>query len=54
MFSLEAMHEHETIFTRDSLNTLAMANGLELIQYRTFLLGGNQLFIFQVPEADQG
>ena len=54
LFSQEAMHEHETIFTRDSLNKLAMANGLELIQYRTFLLGGNQLFIFQVPEADQG
>ena len=54
LFSQEAMHAHETIFTRDSLNKLAMANGLELIQYRTFLLDGNQLFIFQVPEADQG
>ena len=51
LFSKEAMHEHETIFTRTSLNRLAEQNALELIQYRTFLLGGNQLFIFQASGA---
>jgi len=47
LFSKEAMHEHETIFTRNSLNSLAEENGLELIHYQKFLMGGNQLFLFQ-------
>jgi 2-polyprenyl-3-methyl-5-hydroxy-6-metoxy-1,4-benzoquinol methylase len=54
LFSKEAMHEHETIFTKNSLKNLAGQKGLELILYRTFLLGGNQLFIFQAAGVHPG
>ncbi len=47
LFSKEAQHEHETIFTLASLQSIAIDNGLELTQARKFLLGGNQLFICQ-------
>jgi 2-polyprenyl-3-methyl-5-hydroxy-6-metoxy-1,4-benzoquinol methylase len=45
LFSKEAMHEHETIFTPTTLQTIMEANGLELVHARNFLFGGNQLFI---------
>jgi 2-polyprenyl-3-methyl-5-hydroxy-6-metoxy-1,4-benzoquinol methylase len=47
LFSKEAMHEHETIFTPATLQTIVEANGLELVHARNFLFGGNQLFICQ-------
>jgi 2-polyprenyl-3-methyl-5-hydroxy-6-metoxy-1,4-benzoquinol methylase len=47
LFSKEAQHEHETIYTTGSMRNILEANGLELISARKFLLGGNQLFIGQ-------
>lgn len=45
LFSKEAAQEHNTIFTFSSMRTALNKNGLELVKYRSFLLGGNQLFI---------
>lgn len=43
LFSRAAMDEHATIFNRASLEPRLERNGLRLVHYRTFLLGGNQL-----------
>jgi 2-polyprenyl-3-methyl-5-hydroxy-6-metoxy-1,4-benzoquinol methylase len=45
LFSPLAVKDHETIFTRESLQTLLSECGLRLEKYQQFLLGGNQLFI---------
>jgi 2-polyprenyl-3-methyl-5-hydroxy-6-metoxy-1,4-benzoquinol methylase len=45
LFASQAVDEHETIFDYQTLRKLLEANGLETISYRTFLLGGNQLFV---------
>jgi SAM-dependent methyltransferase len=48
VFSMEAAHEHEFIFTRHLLQAQLERNGLKVIRYSTFLLGGNQLFVCQL------
>lgn len=45
LFSQRAVEVHETIFTRDALQTLLNDCGLNLERYQPFLFGGNQLFI---------
>jgi SAM-dependent methyltransferase len=45
LFSLEAMQEHKTIFTRDTLVDCLGQHGLRLNLFRYFLFGGNQLFV---------
>jgi len=49
LFYMEAVREHETIFTYDALRARLERTGLKVIYYQSFLLGGNQLFICQLP-----
>jgi 2-polyprenyl-3-methyl-5-hydroxy-6-metoxy-1,4-benzoquinol methylase len=45
LFSQDAADEHEEMFDRDSLSTLAQGVGLNVQHYVRFLAGANQLFI---------
>jgi 2-polyprenyl-3-methyl-5-hydroxy-6-metoxy-1,4-benzoquinol methylase len=47
LFSRHASEEHEDLLGRSSLVSLASACGLQLVRYEHFLLGANQLAIFQ-------
>ncbi len=47
VFSMEAAQAHQTIFTRGDLRVHLQRNGLRIIHYRRFLLGGNQLCVCQ-------
>jgi SAM-dependent methyltransferase len=47
LFYLEAVREHETIFTYDALRARLERNKLKIIHFQSFLLGGNQLFVCQ-------
>jgi 2-polyprenyl-3-methyl-5-hydroxy-6-metoxy-1,4-benzoquinol methylase len=45
LFSRQAAAEHETLFNRAALLRLAVSAGFELVHYRRFLLGANQLAV---------
>ncbi|NMC14170.1 MAG: class I SAM-dependent methyltransferase [Chloroflexi bacterium] len=45
LFSKQAVKEHHTIFSPTSMHTALIQNGLKLVTYKRFLMGGNQLFI---------
>lgn len=45
LFSMEAVQGHESIFTCDALRACLERDGLDVIYYKSFLLGGNQLFV---------
>ena len=45
IFSQTATEEHIEIFTFHTLKPMLQANRLKIIQYKKFLLGGNQLFV---------
>jgi 2-polyprenyl-3-methyl-5-hydroxy-6-metoxy-1,4-benzoquinol methylase len=47
MFYKEAANAHATILTREALQTRVQRNGLKIVKYQRFLLGGNQLFVCQ-------
>jgi len=47
LFSREAMHEHETLLNFRQLRDTADKAGLEIVHYRRFLCGANQLFILR-------
>lgn len=49
LFYMDAVRQHQTIFTYDGLRVRLERNGLNTIHYQTFLLGGNQLFVCQLP-----
>jgi 2-polyprenyl-3-methyl-5-hydroxy-6-metoxy-1,4-benzoquinol methylase len=54
LFSREAAAEHHIIFSRERLATMLQPHGLVLERYRTFLLGGNQLFVCRLAGAVAG
>lgn len=45
LFYIEAAHDHKIIYDRHSLQQLLDRHGMRMLQYRTFLLGGNQICI---------
>ncbi len=45
LFSMIAVHDHEIIFSYQSLHPILSDCGFIISTYRRFLLGGNQLFI---------
>jgi SAM-dependent methyltransferase len=45
LFSRAAVEDHEIIYTPASLDRLLSRHQLRLVHYRSFMLGGNQLFI---------
>ena len=47
LFSREANEEHEALLDRRRMEEIARASGLRLVIYRRFLLGANQLALFQ-------
>lgn len=47
LFSREAAAEHETFFDRPALLRLAASAGFQLVHYRRFLLGANQLAVLR-------
>ncbi len=47
LFSREAHDEHQTLLDHRQLSQLGMACGLELLRYRRFLCGANQLVVFR-------
>jgi SAM-dependent methyltransferase len=47
IFSSDAAEEHHSLLNRDALQALAAASGLRLVEYRRFLLGANQLAVFE-------
>jgi len=51
LFSRHANEEHEILFDRNKLNAVAESAGLELVLYKRFLLGVNQLAIFRCIRA---
>jgi SAM-dependent methyltransferase len=54
VFSREAAAEHETLFGRAALLRLAAAAGFQMVLYRRFLLGANQLAIFEPAPQEPG
>jgi 2-polyprenyl-3-methyl-5-hydroxy-6-metoxy-1,4-benzoquinol methylase len=50
LFSRHAHEEHETLLGQSELKTVATKANLGLGSYRKFLLGANQLVVFQFPE----
>ena len=51
VFSRVAAGEHYLIFSRARLAAMVRPHGLDLVHYRSFLLGGNQLFVCQAQPA---
>ncbi len=49
LFSMVAVHDHETIYTHNMLRLLLEKNGLSIAHYQRFLRGGNQLFVCMLP-----
>ena len=47
LFSKEASLEHQALLDYSSMNRIASECGLDIIHYRRFLLGANQLFILK-------
>jgi SAM-dependent methyltransferase len=47
-FSMIAVRDHETIYTKTKLRSLLEKNGFALIHHRSFLIGGNQLFVYSL------
>lgn len=47
LLSKEAAHEHKSFLNREDLSEIASLSGGNLIFYKRFLLGMNQLFIIQ-------
>jgi SAM-dependent methyltransferase len=47
LFYREARDDHETMFSRPALEPRLSRSGLQIIRYKKFLLGGNQLFVCQ-------
>lgn len=47
LFSQDASEEHEQLLDRNALEELGRAAGLRMVQFRSFLLGVNQLVVFQ-------
>ena len=45
-FSHHAHEEHEELFDREKLAEVGQASGLQLVDYRRFLFGANQLAVF--------
>lgn len=45
LFYKSALEEHELVFTFDSLQEFLARSGLNVIHYKRFLLGGNQMFV---------
>ncbi|PWB38882.1 MAG: methyltransferase type 11 [Parcubacteria group bacterium] len=45
IFSRAAHEEHEHLFDKKSFNLILPASGLEILEYRRFLFGMNQLFV---------
>jgi 2-polyprenyl-3-methyl-5-hydroxy-6-metoxy-1,4-benzoquinol methylase len=46
LFSRHANEEHETLFDKETLDAIALSAGLNLVLYKRFLFGVNQLAIF--------
>lgn len=44
-FSMIAVRDHEIIYTKTRLQSLLEKNGFTIIHNRSFLIGGNQLFV---------
>jgi 2-polyprenyl-3-methyl-5-hydroxy-6-metoxy-1,4-benzoquinol methylase len=47
LFSNHASHEHETFLDKDDLKRFASSEGFEMISYRRFLFGMNQVAVFK-------
>jgi 2-polyprenyl-3-methyl-5-hydroxy-6-metoxy-1,4-benzoquinol methylase len=54
LFSVAAMQEHKTIFTRDTLSDCLWQNGLRVSLFKPFLFGGNQLFVSEARSPAGG
>jgi SAM-dependent methyltransferase len=52
LFSLHASEEHETLFDRASLQSLAEAADCPVLLYKRFLLGANQLIVLK-PQLNE-
>lgn len=51
LFSHDASEEHVSLLDRKGLHDLASSLGLDVIAYRRFLMGANQLFVLGVSEG---
>lgn len=49
IFSHDASEEHEVLLDRNALSDLARAERLEIVHYRRFLFGANQLIVLRRP-----
>ncbi|HEU4663604.1 MAG TPA: methyltransferase domain-containing protein [Dokdonella sp.] len=53
VFSRDASEEHETLLDGAALRSLAQQQRLEVVAYRRFLCGANQLFVARRPAIAQ-
>lgn len=50
LFHMDAVRDHKSIYTYPKLEARLERNGLRVVRYRSFLLGGNQLFVCEARQ----